>query len=66
MIFAAGADDELTDASGAVQLSVRILRGETLVVMIVPAEDHIRVCVVQRLVERLYFRSVAVRATRTE
>src|SRR5262249_2768354 len=44
--------DELTDAACGVELATRVLRREPLVLVVVAAEHHVRVVVVQRLPDR--------------
>src|SRR5260370_34341275 len=60
LIFAAGADDELTYAAGRVGNSVRVLRGETFVVVIVAVQYNVRAGRVKVIPEILHFRTVAV------
>src|SRR5260370_21580979 len=66
LIFAAGADDELTDAAGRVGNSVRVLRSETLVVVIVAVQYNVRAGRVKIIPEILHFRAVAVFIAGTE
>ena len=54
MTFPARTRDDLDDASGRVQVSVRVLRREALVVVGVAVHDQVSVVVVEVLPERLY------------
>src|SRR5260370_12369246 len=66
LIFAAGADDELAYAAGRVGNSVRVLRGETFVVVIVAVQYNVRAGRVKIIPKILHFRTFAVFIAATE
>src|SRR5260370_41263885 len=66
LIFAAGADDDLTYAAGRVGNSVRVLRGETFVVVIVAVQYNVRAARVKIIPQILHFPPVAVFISGTE
>jgi len=66
MILPTGARNEFSDSALRIGGSVRSLRGKTLVVMIVAADDDVRIGVIKRLPDGLDFQIVAVRAAGAE
>ena len=62
----AGTDHELPDPAIRIRDAGRRLRGESLVGVVVAGQDHIRVEVIERLVQRLHGRVIAVGGARAE
>src|SRR5262249_17065135 len=66
MVLAACADNEFADAAGHVGFAVGSLRSEAFVIVIVAADNDVRVCVVERLPDRFECEIIAVGAAGTE
>src|SRR5713101_7857174 len=66
VIFAAGANDELANAASGIWSTVRRLRGEALVIVLVAGDDELGVGIVKSLEEGLDGEVVAVSAAGTE
>src|SRR5579862_4964909 len=65
-ILAAASDNEFADAALGVRLSIRILRRKSLVVMIVSADNYVRIRRIQSIPDRFHLRIIAVLFARTE
>jgi len=65
-VRASCADDELADAARRVEDAGGGLRGEALVLMLVPGDDHLGAGMVERLPQRLRCRPAAVCGARAE
>src|SRR5260370_37476463 len=66
MILAACANDKFTNATDGIGCSMRVLRGEALIVVVVSTDNYVRIGFVKRLPERFHCQIVAVRIPRTE
>src|SRR5579859_4330543 len=62
MVLAASANDELADAADGISNAIRRLRRKSFVVMVVAADNHIGVGIVERVPQRFDRQVVAVRA----
>ena len=60
MALATGADDEFADAVSGIGHAAGILRGESLVIVIVAVDDDCSVRGIEIIPERLHFRIVPV------
>lgn len=66
MVFAAGADNELPDAARPIRITVRVLRREAFVVVIMSVKYQSGVGVVEILPKRLHLRIISVFRAGTE
>src|ERR1700730_9556969 len=66
MILAAGARHELANATRRVAAAIRILRSEALIVVVVAADNHVGIGIVERLPKRLHLIVISMRATGAE
>src|SRR6267154_195596 len=66
MVLAAGTNDKFANAVRGISSAIGILRGKAFVIMVVAADNHVGVGIVECLEERLHSEVVAVGAARTE
>ncbi len=66
MIFTARAHHKLPNSPCRIAFSIRILRSEPFIVVVVSPDHYVRIRIVQRLPKRLHFQIIPVRAARAE